>query len=217
MNARSESALFWDDEQALLGLQVRAFFFDPAIVDARGDWVDRALPVLAPTRPTPLHAPGERGQYAISELLAHPDAVFEHGNGLLCLIDRSEDRRDHDPSAWTRQVRGDALVQAVVAAIAVAGQRQLPTVALLRCHNALYQIDPSPAALECIATSIVPAQRYCGQTGPVSVQQLAAYCEPRLRGLPAGAAASTVALTTGVQCDIAFADTTPSVAGIAES
>ncbi|NRF68266.1 hypothetical protein HLB44_14835 [Aquincola sp. S2] len=212
MDIRPESRLPWDDEQELLGLRVRAFFFDPATVGARHDWIDRALPVLTPVRPTTLHAAGERGQYAVAELIAHPDAVFEHGNGLICLLDRSEDQRDHDPATWPNGVRGDALVQAVVAAVAVAGQRQTPTVALLRCHNVLYQIDPSPAALECIATSIVPAKRYCGAEGSISVQQLAAYCEPRLRNLPAGGA-----VLTRSQCDIGFADTTPSVAGIAEA
>ena len=204
-------ALHWDDEQELLAVRVRVHFFDADRVGAAADWVDRLLPLFAPDRPTALHAQGERGQYTLASLVAHPDGVFEHGNGLICLLDRSADRRPHDIDHWPRQLRGDALVQALVAAMAVAGHSQRPTAAMLRCHNAIYQVDPTPAALECVATSLGPALAYCGGQAPLSVQQLAAYCEPRLRALPEGGGPVGVA-----QCDIAFADTTPAVAEIAD-
>lgn len=211
--------LHWDDEQELLGLRVRVHFFDPDAA-AGAHAVERALPVLAaaPTPPRPLHAAGERGHYELAGLQAHPDAVYEHGNGLICLLDRSADGLMHEAGRWSRQLRGDAVVQAVVAALAVAGHSQRPTAALLRCHNALYQIDPSPAALECLATSIAPARLYAGQSGPIGVQQLASYCEPKLRALPAPAdAAAPMAVapmavaggSAAAQCDIAFADTMP--------
>jgi hypothetical protein len=209
MQTSPDRALRWDDEQDVLGVRVRVHFFDPAQAEAAPDWVDRLLPLLVPHRPTALHAPGERGQYTLAGLVAHPDGVFEHGNGLLCLLDRSADRRPHDPDQWASQLRGDALVQALVAAMAVAGHAQRPTVALLRCHNAVYQLDPTPAALECVATSLAPAREYNGGAATISVQQLAAYCEPRLRALPAAGAAG--------QWDTAFADTMPSVAEIADA
>ena len=212
MTAATDRALRWDDEQELLGMRVRVHFFDAERANAAADWIDRLLPLLVPDRPTALHAQGERGQYTLASLVAHPDGVFEHGNGLICVLDRSADRRSHDLDHWQRQLRGDALVQSLVAAMAVAGQSQRPTAAMLRCHNAVYQIDPTPAALECVGTSLGPALAYCGGQLPLSVQQLAAYCEPRLRALPAGGGpAGGVA-----QCDIAFADTTPSVAEIAD-
>ena len=211
MNAATDRMLHWDDEQELLGVRVRVHFFDADRAAAAADWIDRLLPLLAPARPTALHAQGERGQYTLASLVAHPDGVFEHGNGLICLLDRSADRRPHALEHWPRQLRGDALVQALTAAMAVAGHSQRPTAAMLRCHNAIYQIDPTPAALECVATSLAPALAYCGGQAPLSVQQLAAYCEPRLRGLPAGG--GPVGART--QCDIAFADTTPAVADIA--
>jgi hypothetical protein len=211
MTTATDRMLHWDDEQELLGVRVRAHFFDADRADAAADWIDRLLPLLAPTRPTALHAQGERGQYTLASLVAHPDGVFEHGNGLICVLDRSADRRPHVLGHWPRQLRGDALVQALIAAMAVAGHSQRPTAAMLRCHNAIYQVDPTPAALECVATSLAPALAYCGGEAPLSVQQLAAYCEPRLRGLPAGG--GPVGART--QCDIAFADTTPAVADIA--
>lgn len=204
----SDRSLRWDDEQDLMGARVRVHFFDADRANAAADWIDRLLPLLVPNRPTSLHAQGERGEYVLASLVAHPDAVFEHGNGLLCVMDRSADQRHHDIDHWPRQLRGDALVQSLVAAMAVAGQSQRPTAAMLRCHNAPYQFDPSSQALECLVSSLGPALAYCGGQAPLSVQQLAAYCEPRLRALASVSGQGS----TSAQCDIAFADTAPSVA-----
>lgn len=200
------AALAWHDEHTLLGVRVRAWFFDPAEVDARADWVARLLPLPGLTLPQPLHAEGQRGQYEVGELQASPDAVLAHGEGLLCVSHRPADRRSHERERWPRQLRIDAMLQTICAAMAVSGQRQQPTAALLRCHNVIYQFDPGPPVLECLATSIAAARRYCGSPARISVQQLAAYCEPRLRELPAPPGELPPA-----QCDSrAFADTTPS-------
>lgn len=180
-----DTDLRWDDEHVLLGVRVRAHFFDPVAVDARTDWIARLLPVLEGVLPTPLHRDGERGSYVVGDLQACPDAVFSHGNGLICLSYRHADKRAHDPQRWPRQLRADVMLQTIVSAMAVSGQRQQPTAALLRCHNVLYQFDPSPPVLECLATNIAAARRYCGDPPQLNVQQLAAYCEPRLRALPA--------------------------------
>lgn len=204
------TALRWDDEHVLLGVRVRAHFFDPATVDAQEDWVARLLPLLGQALPRSLHHDGERGSYVVGDLQACPDAVFAHGNGLISLSCRTADKRAHDPERWPRQLRIDAMLQAIVTAMAVAGQRQQPTAALLRCHNVLYQFDPSPPVLECLATHIGAAKRYCGEPAQISVQQLAAFCEPRLRALPAPPGSEPLP----DQCDIAFADTTPSAAAI---
>ncbi|HSW05571.1 hypothetical protein [Aquabacterium sp.] len=205
--------LRWDDEQLLLGVRVRAHFFDPDAVAGQDDWVARLLPVLphpGHASPKSLHHDGERGSYVVGDLLACPDAVFEHGNGLICLTHRNADKLSHDPQRWPRQLRIDAMLQSIVSAMAVSGQRQQPTAALLRCHNVLYQFDPSPPVLECLATHIGAAKRYCGEPAQISVQQLAAYCEPRLRALPAPPGSDA----PPDQCDIAFADTTPSAAAM---
>ncbi len=209
MSDTKTSTLTWHDEQVLLGVRVRAFFFDPQLVDARGDWIARLLPVLSPALPLPqsLHRDGERGSYVVGDLQALPDTVLAHGNGVLCVSHRHADKLPHDPDRWVRQLRIDLMLQAIVAAMAVSGQRQQPTAALLRCQNALYQFDPGPPVLECLATSIAAAKRYCGAAGPISPQQLAAFCEPRLRELPAPPGD---ALVSRAQCENPFADTTPS-------
>jgi hypothetical protein len=194
------TALRWDDEQLLLGVLVRAHFFEPEAVDARADWVARLLPVLEGALPGSLHRDGERGSYVVGDLQACPDAVFAHGNGLICLSYRHADKRSHEPGRWPRQLRIDMMLQSIVSAMAVSGQRQQPTAAMLRCHNVLYQFDPSPPVLECLATSIAAARHYCGDPPQLSVQQLAAYCEPRVRALPAPREAAAA------QCDSARAD-----------
>lgn len=210
----------WHDEQWLLGVRVRAHFFDPVAVQAEADPVWRLLPLLPLWRggrtPRPLHHDGERGSYLAGDLQAFPDAVFEHGNGLLCLSHRHADKRAHEPDGWPRQLRADLMLQAIVAAMAVSGQAQKPVAALLRGENVLYQFDPSPAVLECLASHIGAARRYAGEGGRVGVQQLAAYCEPRIRALPAPPdAVAPETVSTGRRADgqwdsKAFVDTTPS-------
>lgn len=204
-----DTPLRWDDEQVLLGVAVRAHFFDPQAVDGQPDWVARLLPLLGRSLPRPLQAEDERKAYTVGDLQATADAVFEHGGGLLCLSHRNGDRRPHDRERWPRQLRVDAMLQSIVAAMAVSGQCQRPTVALLRCHNVVYQFDPGPPVLECLATGIGAAKRYHGEAGCISGQQLAAFCEPQLRALPAPPDGPP-----GPQCDTAFADTTPSAVAI---
>lgn len=212
----STTAIAWHDEHWLLGVRVRAHFFEPAALE-QSDPVQRLLPVLAGSLPRSLHRDGERGSYAAGDLQACPDAVFEHGNGLLCLSHRHADKRSHERDGWPRQLRADLMLQAIVSAMAVSGQAQKPVAALLRCENVLYQFDPSPAVLECLASHIGAARRYAGESGRIGVQQLAAFCEPRIRALPAPPDDAGPANGAGTpprggaatQWDKAFEDTTP--------
>jgi len=75
----------------VLGVRVRAFFFDPAEVDACSDFAARQLPAFRRARPQLLLAEGERGRYTVAELSASPDAVLAHGNGLICLSYKAGD------------------------------------------------------------------------------------------------------------------------------
>lgn len=174
----------WHDEADLLGVRVRAFFFDPAEVDARADAVARLLPVLDGCGARLLAADGLRETYHAGGLAAQPDAVLAHGGGLLCLTQRSGDGRPFDRGSWRQQWPADGMLQSLAAAMAVAGQTQLPTAALWRGVNLLCQFDPSPAVLECLATHIGAARHYWNEPLSVSPAQLARFCEPRLRSLP---------------------------------
>ena len=180
--------LDWHDEAELLGVRVRAYFFDPAEVDARPGFVDRQLPILRGSAARLLAPEGQRGSYRVASLLAQPDAVLSHGNGLLCLSYKGGDGRLHEPGLWRSQWRADVMLQCVAAAMAVAGERQQPTAALWRGANLLCQFDPGPPVLECLATHIGAARRYWREAAQVSPAQLASFCEPRLRLLPGLAA-----------------------------
>ena len=193
-NAPSTPAgpLRWHDEADVLGVRVHAFFFDPAEVDARPDFVGRQLPILQGSAARLLAPEGQRDSYRVSGLLAQPDAVLAHGNGLLCLSYKGGDGRLLAPALWRAQWRVDVMLQCIASAMAVAGQRQQPTAALWRGANVLCQFDPGPAVLECLATHIAAAQQYWNGAPQVSPAQLASFCEPRLRLLP-GVAAVTPA------------------------
>ena len=188
MNDSTTSALRWHDEAEVLGVRVRVFFFDPAEVDARPDFIGRQLPILQGTAARLLVPEGQRDTYRVGGLQAQPDAVLAHGNGLLCLSWRGGDGRVLDAARWRQQWRADVMLQAIATAMAVAGQLQRPTAALWRGANLLCQFDPSPPVLECLASNIPAAQRYWDGVAQVSPAQLASFCEPRLRMLPGLAA-----------------------------
>ena len=178
----------WHEQADLLGVRIRAFFFDPAEVEARTDFVGRQLPILQGAAAQLLAPEGRRDSYLVAGLLAQPDAVLSHGNGLLCLSYKSCDSRLHAPGQWQRGWRVDVMLQCIAASMAVAGQSQLPTAALWRGVNLLCQFDPSPPVLECLATHIGAARHYWREPAQVSPAQLASFCEPRLRALPGLAA-----------------------------
>ena len=188
MNDSTTAALRWHDEAEVLGVRVRVFFFDPAEVDARPDFIGRQLPILQGTAARLLVPEGQRDTYRVGGLQAQPDAVLAHGNGLLCLSWRGGDGRVLDAARWRQQWRADVMLQAIATAMAVAGQLQRPTAALWRGANLLCQFDPGPPVLECLASNIPAAQRYWDGVAQVSPAQLASFCEPRLRVLPGLAA-----------------------------
>jgi hypothetical protein len=172
--------LNWHEQAQILGVRVRVHLFDPAEVDSRADPVARLLPVFGAALPRREDDPGRRPTFAVGGLSARPDAVFAHGDGLICLMLGDSRLRDRDN--WRALFRVDAMLRTLAAAMAVAGQRQLPTAALLRDRGALYQFDPSSAVLECLATHIGDACRHWKSA--VSADQLASFCEPRLRSTP---------------------------------
>ena len=174
----------WHDEADVLGVRVRVFFFDPAEVDARAEFVARQVPILRQSGARLLFPEGQRQGYRAGLLLALPDAVLAHGDGLLCLSYKGGDGRLVEPSQWRAQFRVDVMLQCIANAMAVAGQRQQPTAALWRGTNLLCQFDPGVAALECLATHIGAARHYWRELQSVSPAQLATFCEPRLRALP---------------------------------
>ena len=176
--------LSWHQEAELLGVRVRAYFFEPAEIEGRPDFVGRQAPILHGMGARLLAPEGQRETYRAGALVAQPDAVLAHGDGLLCLSYRGGDGRLHQPDSWRRQWRADVMLQCIANAMAVAGQRQQPTAALWRGANLLCQFDPGPLVLDCLATHISAARHYWNEPLQVNPAQLASFCEPRLRAMP---------------------------------
>lgn len=199
----------WHAQADILGVHVRAHFETDATRDADepGPGVSGLAAVLPGAALKALREPGSAG-YVVGDLQAFPDVVLEHGAGLISLTLRNGDREPHDEHNWRKHLRVDAMLQCIVTAMAVSGYTQRPTVPMLRVANALFQFAPSPAVLECLASHIAAARHYAGEPGRIGPQQLAAYCEPRLRALPVArgdAPSSAVA---------DFADTVPSATAV---
>jgi hypothetical protein len=186
---QSAPALPWHEEADVLGVRVRVHFFDPADADAAPDFVARRLPILAGSGARLAAPEGERLSYRAGSLLAQPDAVLVHGDGLLSLTSMGGDDRQVERALWHLHWRVDVMLHCIATAMAVSGQTQRSTAALLRGTNLLAQFDPGVAVLECLATNVSAARHYWRELQIVSPAQLAAFCEPRLRALP-GLAAS---------------------------
>lgn len=201
--------LAWHVHAEILGVHIRAHFETSALADAAGTGPDARGPlaILPGAVLKTLSEPGSCG-YVVGDLQAYPDAVFEHGAGLISLTQRTGDRESHDEQNWRKRLRVDAMFQCIVTAMAVSGHTQRPTVPLMRVANALYQFAPSPAVLECLASHIAAARHYAGEPGRIGPQQLAAFCEPRLRALPVTAGDGPV--SPGAD----FADTVPSATAV---
>jgi hypothetical protein len=195
----------WHDEADVLGVRIRVHFFDPAEADAAPDFVARQLPILAGSRTSLLAPEGQRQSYRAGALLAQPDAVLAHGDGLLCLAYKGGDGRLVQRTLWQTQWRVDVMLQCIANAMAVAGQTQRATAALWRGTNLLAQFDPGVAVLECLATNVGAARHYWRELQVVSPAQLAAFCEPRLRALP-GLAASAAGIGRGAGRDDSVPD-----------
>lgn len=190
----------WHDEADVLGVRVRVYFFDPAEADAAPDFVSRQMPILRGSGATLLAPEGQRQAWRAGDLVAQPDAVLSHGNGLLCLAYKGGDGRLHHPAQWRAQWRVDVMLQCIASTMAVAGQSQKPTAALWRGTNLLCQFDPGVAVLECLGSHIGAARHYWRELHAVSPAQLAAFCEPRLRALP-GLASSAEAVDNTASVD----------------
>jgi len=172
------SELFWDDEQPFYGTRIKAHFFDPAVADLQPA-VQRLLPVFRSARPVIVTTETDVGNknFIYGELIAQPDAVFEHGGGFICLEFKTNSGRSHDRGRWPRQLKLTAVLQIIAGAMAVACATRAPAAAMLRCHNVLYSIDPSVELLEILGSRVPAAKGYWSENRRVNITQLAEYCE----------------------------------------
>ncbi len=175
------SLLAWHDEKEVWGFAVKSHFFDAAAAEAQDDFVRRVLPIFKIGRPQLLATEKDHRNYRVPGLVAQPDAVLRHGEGLLAVEYKTSRSRPHNLDRWHIEIPLKAMLQCLAAAIAVAGETGRPTVPLLRCKNALYLLVPQPELLARVLQLIEQAPAYWRLPPPVSASQLAAFCEPWVR------------------------------------
>lgn len=188
------SALEWHDDQVINGIRVRAYFFDGDAVEKIEDNAKRVLPVLKQARPVLLATEDDKKNYVYGELIAQPDSVYSHGNGLIALEYKWKNRQIHDPNRWTKQLHTNSMLQCIAAAMAVAGNLGKPTVPMMRFHNANYLLSPRKEVIEILSTQTTAAREYWASQSEsrsgtlerrvdrrVNATQLAEFCEPRIK------------------------------------
>ena len=170
--------LDWTDRRSVHGCDVSARFFDPETVDREDDFARRLLPVFKRARPEVLYSEQDRKNFFADPLVAQPDAVLQHGQGLLCLEFKSQSRRPHRQDQWHRDIPCSAVLQALAGSVAVASVSGKPVASLLRCHNVLYFLRPQPELVDRMLQDAPAARDYWREKQYVSASQLAAFCEP---------------------------------------
>ena len=173
--------LNWLDRRTVHGCDISCHFFEPDRVDPEADFARRMLPMFNWAKPALLVSEGDRQNYVLDPLIAQPDAVLRHGNGLLCLEYKSQSGRQHRPDRWHRDIPCSGVLQLVATSVAVAASTAKTVAPLLRCHNAIYLLRPQRKLVEHLLASVAGAKAYWGETRYVSSSQLAAYCEPRVK------------------------------------
>lgn len=179
--AGNDFSLCWHAEATVWGLKARAHFFNPYLVDRQQDFVARCLPVFRKGRPMLLSTEINRRNFRVGELVAQPDAVLKHGEGLLVLEYKSRRQRLSERRDWAEQLDLRVLLQTVIAAIAVAAESNRTTVPVLRLYDAVLWLSPTDQLVEILTASVPAARNYYQETRAVSASQLAAYCEAIVR------------------------------------
>ena len=173
--------LVWHDQREVYGFTVKAFFFDGDAAELETDFVRRMFPVFKTARPRLIVTEGERRNFRVSTVVAQPDAVLEHGQGLLALEYKPQDRRNHRRDRWSEDIPVPGMLQCLVAAIAVSSELDKPTLPLLRCHNVLYLLKPCPGVLNKALKLFASAPDYWEDYPDVRSSRIARYFEPWLR------------------------------------
>jgi hypothetical protein len=171
----------WHDQREVCGFTVCAFFFDGDAAELEPDFTRRMLPVFKTARPRLISAEADRRNFRVSTVVAQPDAVLAHGQGLISLEYKPQDKKNHRRDRWHEDIPVRGMLQCLIAAIAVSAEMHKPTVAVLRCHNALYLLKPYPGVLSKVIQLFDQAPDYWGDYPDVMSSRIAKYCEPWLR------------------------------------
>ena len=163
----------------LLGISVEAVFFPSESVNAIGDTVLRLVPFLPEDAGTLICREQDRRTFAAGPLFAQPDAVIALSNGLLSVEYKSRGGRFDNPDDLLASLRPKDLLQTVIEAMVLSASERRPVAPILRTHNAVYFLRPTPAILalltERLDAAVAFISPYAERSG-ISASDYASLC-----------------------------------------
>lgn len=176
----------------ICGIGVEAVFFDPDVARLIEDDALRLAPFLPAGAAQVLLTEADRETLRTDSLFAQPDAVMTLSGGLLVLEYKSKGGRPEDRERWTEEMREKDLLQTIINALAASAHWGRPAAPVLRTHDAVFFLRPSPAVTALIKESAEHAS--------VFLSSALAACADGCEGAPArpGIAAADLAALLAV-------------------
>ncbi|MQY51302.1 hypothetical protein [Rhodocyclus gracilis] len=171
----------WHDQTTLYGIEVKAYFFDGDAVKDESVLAKRALPFLAAARPKTLFTESDRQNFYCDKIVAQPDAVFEHGDGLISVEYKSVGGKSHNRADWRQSIRLKDMLQCLIAGYAVAQTYKKPTACVLRYHNVCHLLYPEAEVIHTVLGLIPMAMNYHSEERRISASQLAQFSIDKIR------------------------------------
>lgn len=174
-------SLSWKDQATLYGTKVKASFFDGDAIKDEPDLAKRVLPFLSTARPKTMFTESDRQNFYCDKLVAQPDVVFEHGDGLISVEYKSVGGKTHAQEEWQQSIRLKDMLQCLIAGYAVAQTYKKPTACVLRYHNVCYLLTPEPGVIHLMLDLIPMAMHYHSEDRRISASQLAQFAMDKIR------------------------------------
>jgi hypothetical protein len=171
----------WADNSVVFGIRVKPFFFDGDAASAEANPAKRILPFFKIASPKLLFADSDKKNFYHGNIVAQPDAVFEHANGLISVEYKSVGGKIHVPSEWRQSIRIKDMLQCLVAGFVVAQHYKKPTACVLRYNNVCYLLVPSSDLIEAVTGLVPMAIAYYAERSNVSSSQLAQFSVEKIR------------------------------------
>lgn len=144
----------------ICGIGVEAVFFDPDVARLINDDALRLAPFLPAGAAEVLLTEADRETLRADMLFAQPDAVMALSSGLLVLEYKSKGARPEDRERWAETMREKDLLQTIINALVASARWGRPAAPVLRTHDAVFFLRPSPAVTALIKESAEAASDF---------------------------------------------------------
>lgn len=163
------------------GIRAKPYFFDGDAFAAEPDPAKRILPFFLSASPRLLFSDGDKKNFRHGNIVAQPDAVFEHANGLISVEYKSIGGKIHAPCDWRRNIRIKDMLQCLIAGYVVAQHYKKITDCVLRYNNVCYLLAPGFDILEIVLGLAPMAISYYSERSCISSSRLAQFSAEKIR------------------------------------